>query len=509
MTEQDVSRSRTYQAGEWYGVVGPNVLVLLPPQEKHRVAAIWALADEGAGFDETLDALIAGGLRDLHGFVLVSASEGDTKVVVRGAATARFVVGGETVEVQGSEATTWVERSLQDVEAMVVEVAEVPDGTPSYEMEHGLVRVARLWEGTVAPTAAAPTPASHDEIGGATAGPAYSAGLVAVPSAFSTAAVDEDGDDPLAEPAAPVLEPVADPENDADEPGANEPMEELAEEPEPGDADTDTDDDTSFESSFATTPAPSEVTEPADAVTPVPEGEGGLWAPTPVEPAEPVAYSSADGADLDAPDLGPATEDHVEEDDAEDELETGVLPVVGAHAVSAEDLEPTGSFAPDDTPEDDTGESLDHDGATSFTPFESEDYELARPGIHGQEPAPAVTARPVARLVISSGETVDVDRVVVLGRSPVARRYAQDEHPLLIAVPSPHQEISSTHVEVRPGSGADHGTAVVTDLGSTNGTVVAQPGLEPEELQPGVSVQLIPGAVIDLGDGVTISVTRP
>ena len=48
----------------------------------------------------------------------------------------------------------------------------------------------------------------------------------------------------------------------------------------------------------------------------------------------------------------------------------------------------------------------------------------------------------------------------------------------------------------------------MTDLGSTNGTVLAQPGLAQEELQPGIAVSLIPGAVLDLGDGVTIQVTN-
>ena len=43
----------------------------------------------------------------------------------------------------------------------------------------------------------------------------------------------------------------------------------------------------------------------------------------------------------------------------------------------------------------------------------------------------------------------------------------------------------------------------------TNGTVLVQPGLPPEDLQPGIAVQLIPGAVIDLGDGVTVQVTNP
>jgi hypothetical protein len=113
----------------------------------------------------------------------------------------------------------------------------------------------------------------------------------------------------------------------------------------------------------------------------------------------------------------------------------------------------------------------------------------------------------VARLIFSSGEIVDVDRAVLVGRSPESRRFGGDDRARLITVPSPHQEISSTHLEIRPGAGADHGSAVVTDLGSTNGSVVVQPGLPAEDLQPGIAVQLIPGAIVDLGEGVTIQVT--
>ena len=97
--------------------------------------------------------------------------------------------------------------------------------------------------------------------------------------------------------------------------------------------------------------------------------------------------------------------------------------------------------------------------------------------------APSVT-RPVAKLIISNGETVDVDRVVLIGRAPEARRFTSTEQPTLVTVPSPMHEISSTHVEVRPGSGADHGSAVVTDMGSTNGTVLVQPGLRPRSSSP-------------------------
>jgi hypothetical protein len=116
--------------------------------------------------------------------------------------------------------------------------------------------------------------------------------------------------------------------------------------------------------------------------------------------------------------------------------------------------------------------------------------------------------RPVARLDFSTGDRVDVDRVVLVGRAPEARRRAAGEQPRLVAVPSPHQEISSTHLEVRPGTGPDEGWAVLTDLGSTNGTWLVQPGREAEELSAGRAERLLPGAVIDLGDGVTIRVAE-
>jgi FHA domain len=164
------------------------------------------------------------------------------------------------------------------------------------------------------------------------------------------------------------------------------------------------------------------------------------------------------------------------------------------------DAPPTEAFVP--PPSDET----DHDGDTETGAWEPP--PVAPPGIPGQPPAPDVTV-PVARLVISNGDLVDVDRALVIGRAPEARRFNDTEQPRLITVPSPHLEVSSTHIEVRPGSGADHGSAVVTDLGSTNGTVLVQPGLGPEDLAPGVPVQLVPGAIIDLGDGVTIQVTSP
>ncbi len=196
------------------------------------------------------------------------------------------------------------------------------------------------------------------------------------------------------------------------------------------------------------------------------------------------------------------------EPEPEPEPEPQPAPVVPAGPAAPEPM----SFGqPDDDPTP-TGETpavrddWDRDGQTVTGP-PSPDFE--RPPIPGQEIAPDVVSSPVASLVFSTGEVVEVDRTVLVGRAPEARRFASHDQPHVVTVASPHQEISSTHLEIRPGAGADHGSAIATDLGSTNGTVLAQPGLDAEELTPGIAVSLIPGAVLDLGDGVTIQVTNP
>ncbi|GIM62881.1 hypothetical protein Pve01_79180 [Planomonospora venezuelensis] len=208
--------------------------------------------------------------------------------------------------------------------------------------------------------------------------------------------------------------------------------------------------------------------------------------------------------------VGPDPAARVPEPEAEPELAPG--PEEAQAPVPVPPAAPMQFGSPEDDPTP-TGETpaveddwADRDGQTQVGGPVS-DFE--RPPIPGQEIAPDVVAQPVASLVFSTGDVVSVDRTVLVGRAPEARRFASHDQPHVVTVPSPHQEISSTHLEIRPGAGADHGSAIATDLGSTNGTVLAQPGLDPEELKPGIAVSLIPGAVLDLGDGVTIQVTNP
>lgn len=216
----------------------------------------------------------------------------------------------------------------------------------------------------------------------------------------------------------------------------------------------------------------------APAATPAPEPEA-VPEPEPVVPSPAVVAPAA----------------------PEPELLTEAMSAPLSFGAAEDDPTPTG-----ETPV--VPASPEHDGHTSAG---LQPVHVDRPpdGIPGQPQAPAITSRPVARMVFSTGEVVDVDRAVLVGRAPEARRFASGDQPRLVTVASPQQEISSTHLEIRPGSGADHGMAVVTDLGSTNGTVLVQPGLPPEDLQAGIAVSLIPGAILDLGDGVTVQTTNP
>src|SRR5262249_61913482 len=114
--------------GAWLPGAGAPSPVSLPPTEKSRAGALWALVDGGAGFDEVLDELVSAGLRNLPGFVLV-ADEGDTtRVVIRGGAVASFETSDGSVEVEGSGTSTWAERSLTGVTRMTVSVGEVSSG---------------------------------------------------------------------------------------------------------------------------------------------------------------------------------------------------------------------------------------------------------------------------------------------------------------------------------------------------------------------------------------------
>ncbi|MEP7765721.1 FHA domain-containing protein [Sanguibacter sp. 25GB23B1] len=121
------------------------------------------------------------------------------------------------------------------------------------------------------------------------------------------------------------------------------------------------------------------------------------------------------------------------------------------------------------------------------------------PGPFSVPPVPKVH-----KIRMASGLVVPLDRAVLIGRAPVVSRVAARDLPRLVTVASPNQDISRTHAQVR----ADGDDVLVTDLNSTNGMLMTDPGQPARRLRSGEPTPLLPGALVDLGDGVTFVLER-
>ena len=121
--------------------------------------------------------------------------------------------------------------------------------------------------------------------------------------------------------------------------------------------------------------------------------------------------------------------------------------------------------------------------------------------------ATTTSARPARRLhgVRAAGRDLRLDVPVVVGRRPSGPRVPGPEQPVLVRVHSATGEVSSTHVRVEQQGD----TVVVTDLRSTNGTVVALPGRVPVRLRQGESAVALAGTIVDIGDGNLLEVLPP
>ncbi len=114
---------------------------------------------------------------------------------------------------------------------------------------------------------------------------------------------------------------------------------------------------------------------------------------------------------------------------------------------------------------------------------------------------PALVPRPVlGALRLSLGDVIALDRDVVMGRNPRTDFAGHDgeERPHVVKLPSADGDISRTHLRVT----LDGWHVMVTDLNSTNGTLVTLPGRDAEQLRPGEPVPIRPGTVVTLAEGI-------
>jgi hypothetical protein len=123
----------------------------------------------------------------------------------------------------------------------------------------------------------------------------------------------------------------------------------------------------------------------------------------------------------------------------------------------------------------------------------------ARRGRTEQPPAAPVAAYFVE---LSTGGRELLDQPLVIGRAPTATALGGGVIPRLVTMTTPNQDLSRTHAQIAVEGGA----VVVTDLHSRNGTMVTLPGRAAQKLREGEPTVVIPGTLVDLGDGATLTV---
>ena len=114
---------------------------------------------------------------------------------------------------------------------------------------------------------------------------------------------------------------------------------------------------------------------------------------------------------------------------------------------------------------------------------------------------PVLVPRPVLGVLrLSFGDVIMLDRDVLMGRNPRTDFSGTDgeERPHVVRLPSADGDISRTHLRVT----LDGWHVLVTDLNSTNGTLVTLPGRDPQQLRPGEPMPIQPGTVVTLADGI-------
>lgn len=445
-----------YRPGSWQVIAEQHGMIAIPGETPaERIAVLTAMMRDGAPqLTEVIDVLTGGTISTLGSFAVVLLGEGFARVAVRGDITVAVSgTDGEEV-VSGAEISTWTERYITHPRSFTVSL-EQAQSTPSLIVRSGTV----LASSVVFPAEGLP---AVDEDA-----------AVAPGQRVQAEAAGDDGGVLAAE--APAPEASAG-ETRADEPRADEAR---ADEAQADDAHADE------------TPA-----EEAAAETEEESAEDAGLAETEAMPV--AAAHDASGADAGFPTLIPTEYTFAPA--------TPPMPDDGA-------LDATVHSAPRSPAASPAAPEGDHDGSTISL------AELRRMREEAGEAPPQATATagpdtpteilPVvenpptehgsARL--STGQVVTLDRIVIIGRRPRATRASGDDLPHLVAVDSPQQDISRSHLEIRP----EGDSVVVIDLHTTNGSTLLRPGADPMRLHPGEHTLVLSGDVVDLGDGVTIT----
>lgn len=163
-------------------------------------------------------------------------------------------------------------------------------------------------------------------------------------------------------------------------------------------------------------------------------------------------------------------------------------------AVHEEEAEEAPADAAKPAPAEQLG---DHDGETVM----SADIAALRGRKRAAAPAAAAPPTRAVYLELPGNQREPLTQPVIIGRSPSVSQVSGAELPRLVAIPG-SQDISRSHARFA----IEGDTVVVTDLHSRNGTSIALPGKAPQLLRKGEPTAVLPGTVVDLGGGISLTV---
>jgi hypothetical protein len=466
-----------YRPGEWQVVVEESGIAALPADAgADKIVALSEMLSRGVPeLTEVIDVLSGGAITGLGSFAVALIGPTGTRFAVRGAVT---VATGWDTSFSGEDITTWSERFIPEPPRFELGFGDSAESV-AYPIRSGVVLASgvRVGEAFEAPVAETVEDADQD-----------AAVVVAADDVVEPGSTDSEIEQAESEiePTEPETETETEPIESETEPESNVQATEAEDAP--------AEDESAAHESAADEPAEDDQLSQVLTETIAPDEVALLRTGAPAEPWEdPVAQP-----DLSAT-IAPPAHDEVPVPPA-----SAPLPVPEAVVPPAPPAPNLDTVMPPAPPA--AADIGDHDGATislaearrlRATTSGPDAPTEALPTIADEDPGAAR-----ARIRLSTGQVLDLDRTVIIGRKPRATRASGSTLPHLIAVDSPESDISRNHLEVRP----EGDSVVVVDLHTTNGSILLRPGADPVRLHPGEPTLVLGGDVIDVGDGVTVTI---
>jgi hypothetical protein len=495
----------TYTPGDYAGVAGSRAWMLLHARPGSEiVAAVWDQLQAANAIDALINGLLRVGLDRLPDFALVAEYGKRRHLLCRGTATATLVRGEAEAQerVDGHDLATWAEHPLgPDVHQVILGVDPAADAV-TLPAGAGVFLASAL---TIDLKAASTVRGRARRASKAAAEPSISIPVqepvpVATPQptdSKATAAGPVDASATLDyRTTAPFLVESAVPETDAHAPHSD-------------------DDEGSYDFLFAATQnrtVEDAAVRPAEA-----EAEDELPEPA-ILAAPPAPPSSFDSIQ---PSVAPSEiPDLIDDVPWASPASTGNSPAQPAPFAPVAPVAPVAPAAPPAAPTEDEGFTVKRSELMKLTAqavatdrIGPTVHALLCPMSHANPPSssrcrlcdaalpeqdPVTVPRPVLGILrLSTGDVIALDRSVVMGRSPRTDLDGEDR-PHVVKLPSADGEISRTHLQVT----LDGWHVLVTDLKSTNGTLVTLPGRESEQLRPHDPLPIQPGTLVTLAGGV-------